>query len=680
LKTRRWRAALLHLFAVVLAAIVGPAVSGQTGPSLDPPLLPPAQSRAIAAELSGSGAMRTVNALSLNHRMRGSTGFRTAAELIRDRLIAYGLSGVEIISLPADGRIFYGTQRSRPGWNARFAELWEQERRGDAWADKVRIGSWADQPLSLAQDSARGRAEAELVDIGAGTQESDYAGKDVRGRLVLTSSQPEAVQELAVGTHGAAGIVSWAQNQHTGWWGEDQGLLRWGHLKTFSEHPTFAFMVTPAQAHAWQDRVRRGETVRLRARVDAGREASAYLIPTAIIPGTTRDQEIVYSCHLDHPSPGANDNASGCASILEIARTLQNLVASGALPRPRRTIRFIWPAEIEGTIALLNARPEFTRRALATIHMDMVGGNTDVTRSVLRVRGSPPSLPSFVSDVGFTFARYVDRQSRLFADTGEAAMPLLDPNGTRSALHAVIGGFEEGSDHQVWAEGSWRVPVIYVADWPDRYIHTQRDVPANLDPTKMRRAMFIAAASGWYLANLGGDAGALALWIRADALERLAAATRRTQTLRDAGADAREIEALWRQNRQSEAAVTASLARFGAAVPVDLDVATPTAPAATSGPVYRRVRREGPMDGFGYSWLDDHLAQAGLTRPHLLDRAAEPDGPSFGYEALNLVDGRRSVGEIRDALAATVGIAPVEEVAEYLGALERLGVIARVGN
>jgi hypothetical protein len=86
------------------------------------------------------------------------------------------------------------------------------------------------------------------------------------------------------------------------------------------------------------------------------------------------------------------------------------------------------------------------------------------------------------------------------------------------------------------------------------------------------------------------------------------------------------------------------------------------------------------MDGFGYSWLDDHLAQAGLTRPHLLDRAAEPDGPSFGYEALNLVDGRRSVGEIRDALAATVGIAPVEEVAAYLGALERLGVIARVGN
>ena len=81
------------------------------------------------------------------------------------------------------------------------------------------------------------------------------------------------------------------------------------------------------------------------------------------------------------------------------------------------------------------------------------------------------------------------------------------------------------------------------------------------------------------------------------------------------------------------------------------------------------------MDGFGYSWFDDHLARAGLARPRLLARESDRAGPSFGYEALNLVDGRRSVGEIRDALAASVGAAPVEEVAEYLDMLARLGVL-----
>ncbi|HYN45638.1 MAG TPA: M28 family peptidase, partial [Allosphingosinicella sp.] len=576
-----------------------------------PPLLPPAQSEAIGAEVSGSAALRTVRTLSQHHRMRGSEGYRAAAEAIRDRLAQYGLQGVEIISLPADGRIFYGTQRSRPGWNARFAELWE---------GNLRIASWAEQPISLAQDSVSGRADADLIDIGAGTAESDYAGKELRGRLVLTSSQPSAVAEMAVGRHGAAGIVSWAQNQRTAWWGEDESLVRWGHLDSFAAHPTFAFMVSPARAREWQERLRRGETVRLRAEVDAGQAPSAYLIPTAIIPGRRRDREIVYSCHLDHPSPGANDNASGCAGILEIARTLQRLIRAGALPQPERTIRFIWPAEIEGTIALLNARPEFARRTLATIHLDMIGGNSEITKSVLRVHGSPPSLPSFVSEVGFTFARYVNAQSLLFADTGAADLPLVDPNGERRALQAEIGGFNEGSDHQVWAEGSWRVPVIYIADWPDRYIHTQRDLPDNLDTTKMRRAIFIAAASGYFLASAGSPETVMPA-VEIGILERSAATQRRVEALSAMGADQRDVAAaLARHDSRSATEVVRSVDRFwpDARSGGSPDAPDSAEPLVRSGPVYRRIRREGPMNGFGYSWFDDRLTRAGLTRPRLL--------------------------------------------------------------
>jgi hypothetical protein len=647
---------------------VAGAAAAQPAPA-PPPLLPRAQAEAIGAELSGSAALRTVRTLSQYHRMRGSDGFRAAAETIRDRLTAAGLEGVEIISLPADGRIYYGTQRSRPGWNARFAELWE---------GRERIAAWADQPISLAQDSVSGRADADLVDIGVGTTEADYQGKDVRGRLVLTSSQPGAVQELAVGRFGAAGIISWAQNQRTGWWGEDRSLIRWGHLDTFAAHPAFAFMVSPARANGWQERLRRGETVHLRAEVDAGQVPSAYLIPTAIIAGRDRAHEIVFSCHLDHPSPGANDNASGCAGELEIARTLSALIRSGALPRPERTIRFLWPAEMEGTIALLNARPEFARRALATIHLDMIGGNSEITKSILRVHGSPPSLPSFVSDVGFAFARYVNAQSMAYADTGHADMPLIDPEGDRRALQAEIGGFNEGSDHQVWAEGSWRVPIIYIADWPDRYIHTQRDVPENLDPTKMRRAMFIAAASGYFLAS-ATSADSVGPAIRIGDAERSVAIIRQIEDLRAGGASSAGIDAVMRHDVESTLQVDASLARFWPAVTTPASTRDSNRSSAPSaGVVYHRIRFEGPMDGFGYSWFDDHLAQAHLPRPRLLAREPDGEGAPFGYEALNLVDGHRSVGEIRDALAASVGAAPVEEVAEYLDTLARLGMIETV--
>ncbi|HEX8239766.1 MAG TPA: M28 family peptidase [Allosphingosinicella sp.] len=659
----------------ILLLLAAPAAAQQSAP-----LLTAAETQALAGELSGASAKRTVQALSLNHRMRGSEGYRAAAELIRDRLRDYGLKEVDIISLPADGKIVYGTQLSRPAWNASFAELWEQRPEGGRWQDSERIASWADQPITLAQDSVGGRAETDLVDVGAGTSAADYSGKEIRGKLVLTSSQPGDIAHLAVTERGAAGIVSWAQNQKSAWWGEDESLIRWGHLSTWND-PTFAFMVSPARAHAWQARLAKGEAVRLRAEVKAGRSPGAYLIPTAIIAGKDRSKEIVFSCHLDHPSPGANDNASGCSGILEIARTLQRLIAEGRLPQPKRTLRFIWPCEVECTIALLNARPEFARRTLATIHLDMIGGNTDVTHGTLKVEGSPPSLPSFVGDVGFAIGRWVDEQSSRYADTGAAAFPLLDPEGSKNPLHAKIGGFSEGSDHQVWAEGSWRVPVIYLADWPDVYIHTNKDLPGNLDSTKMKRAMFIAAGSGWYLANVdSGDQGELREVLSSEAAVRGAGLARQ-----GLGSDPGVERALLDGHRAGyEDALSRSVGRFDLPLleilPEEGMVLRGVGEPASSpgGIVYRRDSKlKGPMDGFGYSWFDDHLKQAGLESPALLSRQPAWDGPSFGYETLNLVDGRRNVRQIRDELAATVGPAPVEEVAAYLAVLERLGILRR---
>src|SRR5207247_4409283 len=110
----------------------------------------------------------------------------------------------------------------------------------------------------------------------------------------------------------------------------------------------------------------------LNATVRAGQHPGNYEVVTAAIPGADpklKDQEIAYSCHLDHQRPGANDNASGCVTILEVARTLQKLVGEGKLARPARTIRFIWPPEIEGTLTLLNAKPEFAKRPKALVPM-----------------------------------------------------------------------------------------------------------------------------------------------------------------------------------------------------------------------------------------------------------------------------------------------------------------------
>src|SRR6266446_1099857 len=384
-----------------------------------PPLLPEKDVAALANELSGETAKRNLEGIARFHRQRGSQGFHAAAELVAERARAYGLSDVAILQFPADGKVFYGTQRSRPAWDAEVGELWEVEEKGGAsvrsgqpissvHGENVRgtvfyakeIASYEAEPIVLAEDSESADVTVDLVDVGEGTKESDYAGKEVEGKIVLVAAQPGAVQDLAVGKFGAAGIVSYAQNQKTAWWGEDENLIRWGHLETFSANKTFGFMVSLKTARAMKGRLVKGEKIKLHALVKAGQHAGNYEVVTATIPGADpklKDEEIAFSCHLDHQRPGANDNASGCVTILEVARTLQKLISEGKLARPARKIRFIWPPEIEGTVALLNAKPEFAKRIKAVVHMDMVGGGPE-TKAVFHVTRGPMSLPSFVHD------------------------------------------------------------------------------------------------------------------------------------------------------------------------------------------------------------------------------------------------------------------------------------------
>ena len=191
-----------------LLAILVAASSSATSIAEPPPLLPEATVAALADEIDGNRAHRDVEAFALHHRMRASKPFHAAIEHIVAELRRAGFENVEVLRFPADGKTMFGTQKSRPSWDAEFAELWDLELRDGEWVRRERLASWEAMPLSLAQDSESGEVTAELVDVGAGSEEKDYDGRDVRGKLVLVSKQPEDVQALAIDRFGAAGIVS----------------------------------------------------------------------------------------------------------------------------------------------------------------------------------------------------------------------------------------------------------------------------------------------------------------------------------------------------------------------------------------------------------------------------------------------------------------------------------------
>jgi hypothetical protein len=646
----------VRLVLLALALLALPAFA-QT-----PPLLPQPTVAALVNELSGETSKRNLEGLARLHRQRGSQGFHAAAELIAERARAYGLSHVEILKFPADGQIFYGTQRSRRAWDAEEGELSEVKD-----GTEVKMASFAAEPIVLAEDSESADVTAELVDVGDGMEESDYAGKDVAGKLILVATPAGSVQDLAVGKFKAAGIISYAQNQKTAWSGDNDNLIRWGHLEAFTENPTFAFMVSLKTARALKDRLLHGEHIRLHAKVKAGQHAAAYEIVTATIDGTSDpESQIAFSCHLDHQRPGANDNASGCVTILEAARTLQKLIADGKLPRPARTIRFIWPPEIEGTTTLLNARPDLAQHIKAAIHMDMVGGGLD-TKSVFHVTRGPMSLPSFVHDVAWAFASWINNESYQFAAGDRSDYPLIAPEGGKEPLRAEYSAYTMGSDHDVYQDSSFGIPSIYLNDWPDRYIHTNLDSAANIDPTKLKRAAFIGAASGYFLANF--SATDLPATRRVVAIGKLLRAARALEQGQDPAVFS-----------QYEASIDSALARQHG----DVFARSPPPHSSKSHdntPVFRRrTEPRGEMVVFGYSYFADHAKAAGIPTPRLLSYEgtwAFGESGAYAYEALNFADGSRTAKQITDALSVEFGPVPQELVIEYLQALEKIGILQR---
>jgi aminopeptidase YwaD len=662
---RRRRISMRHVALLCIAA----ACLATVAEAHPPPLLPEADVAALANELSGETAKRNLEGLARFHRQRGSQGFHSAAELVAERAQAYGLSDVQILKFPADGKINYGTQRARQGWDASEGELTEV-----TGGRNVKIASYAAEPIVLAEDSESADVTADLIDVGEGIQEGDYAGKDVRGKMVLVGAQPGEVQDLAVGKFGASGMVSYAQNQKTAWSGENDNLVRWGHLDSFSPNRTFAFMVSLKTARAFEQRLRAKDTVRLHAVVAAGQHPGFYEVVTATIPGSDpqlKDQEIAFSCHLDHQRPGANDNASGCVTILEAARTLQKLIGDGTLARPARTLRFIWPPEVEGTVTLLNARPEFAQRIKAVVHMDMVGGGPE-TKAVFHVTQGPLSLPSFVHDVAWAFADWVNEESYRFAASDAADYPLIAPEGGREPMRAMYSTYTMGSDHDVYQDSSFGIPAIYLNDWPDRYIHTNFDTAANIDPTKLKRAALIGAASGYFLANFSPRDAAAAK--RAVAVGRLL----RTATVMTRGTDPALAEA-------HERAIAESLDVFAEKSGARASMSAANGAKGAKGTkaaeavIYRRVAElRGPLMVFGYDYFADHAKAAGVATPKLLSYEGSwggGDGEEYAYEALNFADGRHSAREIADELSAEYGPVPTALVVEYLEALKRIGVV-----
>ncbi len=666
-------------------------------------------------EASGAAPYENLRSLTRLHRVPATVEFDQAAEFVLQRARAYGLADAQSEQFPIDGKTQYGLMRSYLGWRVETGQLWEVR------PQHLLLGDWATDPIRLADYSHSADVESALVDVGDGSHESDYSGKDVRGKIVLADGVLARVQTLAVARYGAAGIVSDMPNQTTAWSGLDRTVVRWGHLEA-RQPRGFAFMVSRDTAESLRARLGAGEQIVLHAEVKAEVGPGHWTVVTGVIPGTDPgSDEIVYSCHLDHQRPGANDNGSGCVTILESARVLARLISSGALPRPKRTLRFVWGPEVEGTMAYLSRHPDIRARLRADIHMDMVGGDPFKNKSILHVTGTPWSLPSFVTDVGATLAEVIRSAAANYAESGDAPVAAIvetgaGEQGTRNQFLADVTPYAAGSDHDDYDSSTIAVPSLYLRDWPDIYIHTDHDTLQQIDPTKLRRVALLGAAAGYVYASLDAERSRTLLPFYTSQSEiRLAQIFQRARELvedpsLDPGTAWYEAHNLLRQGLHRELATLSSLTQFSGSNPLDSVYEKPLADqiatfdgwiasqakvrgaqgaqpkavwagetVAQKVPV--RVGDFGPLLYQNDNVLQARLGPGRLAKIKLLNSEATPLlntqdlSELYAYEIINFVDGKRSVGEIRDAVSAEYGPLAIDLVDDYLNACQEAHLI-----
>jgi hypothetical protein len=184
--------------------------------------------------------------------------------------------------------------------------------------------------------------------------------------------------------------------------------------------------------------------------------------------------------------PGACDNASGVATLLEDARDLASAFTSGTIPWPQRSLAMVWGNEMEQSRVLLE---KTSREIVAAIAADMTGESDSRTGAIALLERPP--------DPGAVVVLPPDEHTAWGA--GKVDEKSLKPSGlaiiARSALIDVgdlVPGwktrehpFEGGSDHVVFIDKG--IPAVLFWHFTDFAYHTSLDRIDHLDAEEMHR-------------------------------------------------------------------------------------------------------------------------------------------------------------------------------------------------
>ena len=418
-------------------------------------------------------------------RLAGNPAFNQSQQWISDRLAAAGLQP------------HYETfANSNGGWEHTIGTLRLGGPSGEILLSRdthrvaLAINSFSTPP---------GGVTLPVIDVGAGTAPSAYEGKPVKGAVVLATGPLGQVFAQAVRQRGAAGVISSDIAPYTKP-AETPDVLQWGSIPFDEELRSFAFKATPRAAKRLRDALASG-AVTVHAEIQGTFHRGANRTLIVEIPGASRpDERIVLAAHVQEP--GANDNASGCGTLLASALAIHDAIRRGALPAPSRTITFLWVDEIRGSEQWVKDHADLMKGVVAMLSLDMTGEDTAKTGGTFLIEKQPD--PSAIWD----------RPSDPHSEWGASK---VDPATVRGSflndLHLAVAlrrardtgwivrtnPYEGGSDHTVFMRAG--VPSLLNWHFTDRYYHTNLDTIDKVSAAEMQHVGIAVATTAMFLAS-----------------------------------------------------------------------------------------------------------------------------------------------------------------------------------
>ncbi|MHA2035937.1 MAG: DUF4910 domain-containing protein [Promethearchaeota archaeon] len=440
----------------------------------------------ILTEVNGQRAWDWVARISQFSRVQASNSYHEIAEIIKKELSGMGYNEIEHFKSPADGKDTIWDSIAPYQWEIESGELWVTEPEG------IKLCDFEDIQTSIITHSKSCNVVAEVIDIGKGDKKEDYEKKDLDGKIILMSSSTYMYHSYIENSE-ALGVIYYPDLKRTG----DQ-LDKRIYNSFFTTHDRldrakFGFSISYRQAIILKNFLEKGP-VTVHAKINAKHiEGNLEVISTQIKGKDNPDQEIIIIAHLCHPFPSANDNASGAAGLLEVARSLKQLIKKEIFNQPLRTIRFVWVPEFIGTVPWMKFHEDKIKKVLACINLDMIGEHRLKIGHPLEVNLAPYSTPSIINDIASLFIKRVADHPKGIAI-----------RGTKVQMSYRLTSFEGGSDHVLFADSYFGIPSLMFGH-EDPFYHSSMDTVENCDSTELKRVIGMSISISYFLSILDDE-------------------------------------------------------------------------------------------------------------------------------------------------------------------------------